>query len=51
MTATTHDVPESHDGATEFAFELRFNEEPGIGLQRHAKLRNDNAFMVTGRLR
>ena len=47
FTATTHDVPESHDGATEFAFELRFNEEPGSGFS-YAKLRNDNAFMVTG---
>ena len=47
FTATTHDVPESHDGATEFAFELRFNEEPGSGFS-YAKLRNDNAFTVTG---
>ena len=47
FTATTHDVPESHDGATEFAFELRFNEEPGSGFS-YAKLRNDNVFTVTG---
>ena len=47
FTATTHDLPESHDGATEFAFELRFNEEPGSGFS-YAKLRNDNAFTVTG---
>ena len=47
FTATTHDVPESHDGATEFAFELRFNEEPGSSFS-YAKLRNDNAFTVTG---
>ena len=47
FTATTHDVPESHDGATEFVFELRFNEEPGSGFS-YAKLRNDNAFTVTG---
>ena len=32
MTATTHDVPESHDGATAFTFELRFGEEPVSGL-------------------
>ena len=47
FTATTHDVPESHDGATEFTFELRFNEEPGSGFS-YAKLRNNNAFTVTG---
>ena len=47
FTATTHDVPESHDGATEFNFELRFNEEPGPGFS-YAKLRNNNAFTVTG---
>ena len=47
FTATTHDVPESHDGATEFVFELRFNEEPGSGFS-YAKLRNNNAFTVTG---
>ena len=47
FTATTHDVPESHDGATEFVFELRFNEEPGSSFS-YAKLRNDNAFTVTG---
>ncbi len=47
FTATTHDVPESHDGATEFPFELRFNEEPGSGFS-YAKLRNNNAFTVTG---
>ena len=47
FTATTHDVPESHDGATEFNFQLRFNEEPGPGFS-YAKLRNNNAFTVTG---
>ena len=47
FTATTHGVPESHDGATEFVFELRFNEEPGSGFS-YAKLRNNNAFTVTG---
>ena len=47
FTATTHDVPESHRGATEFVFELRFNEEPGSGFS-YAKLRNNNAFTVTG---
>ena len=26
MTATIHDVPSSHDGATAFTFELRFSE-------------------------
>ena len=46
FTATTHNVPESHDGATEFIFELRFNEEPGSGFS-YAKLRNNNAFTVT----
>ena len=47
FTASTHNVPESHDGATEFAFELQFNEEPGSGFS-YAKLRNNNAFTVTG---
>ena len=46
FTATTHGVPESHDGATEFSFELRFNEEPGSGFS-YAKLRNNHAFTVT----
>ena len=32
MTATPHDVPESHDGATAFIFELRFGEEPADGF-------------------
>ena len=35
LTASTHDVPESHDGATAFTFELRFSEEPGGRVQRH----------------
>ena len=26
MTDAIHDVPESHDGATAFTFELRFSE-------------------------
>ena len=44
LTATTHDVPESHDGSTAFTFELRFSEAPVSGesgfsyttLQQHA---------------
>ena len=41
LTASTHDVPDSHDGATAFTFELRFSEEPKsefsyLALQLHA---------------
>ena len=46
FTATTHDVPDSHDGNAAFIFELRFNEEPGSSFS-YTKLRN-NAFTVTG---
>ena len=46
MTATTHDAPESHDGATAFTFELRFSEEPASGFS-YTTVRN-HAFTVTG---
>ena len=41
LTATTHNVPESHDGSTAFIFELRFSEAPVSDfsyttLQQHA---------------
>ena len=41
LTATTHDVAESHDGSTAFIFELRFSEAPVSDfsyttLQQHA---------------
>ena len=45
MTATTHDAPESHDGATAFTFELRFSEEPASGFS-YTTVR-DHAFTVT----
>ena len=46
MTATTHDVPSAHDGATIFTFELRFSEAPRKGFSY--KTLRDNAFTVTG---
>ena len=46
LTAATHDVPEFHDGATAFTFELRFSEEPGGGFSP-TTLR-DQALMVSG---
>ena len=46
LTASTHDVPESHDGATAFTFELRFSEEPGGGFS--ATTLRDQALMVSG---
>ena len=45
LTATTHDAPESHDGATAFTFELRFSEEPASGFS-YTTIR-DHAFTVT----
>ena len=46
LTASSHDVPESHDGATAFTFELRFSEEPGGGFSA-TTLRNQ-ALTVSG---
>ena len=46
LTATTHDLPASHDGSTIFTFELRFSETPGKGFSY--KTLRDNAFTVTG---
>ena len=45
LTATTHDVPESHDGSAAFTFELRFSKEPASGLS-YTTVR-DHAFTVT----
>ena len=44
LTASLHDVPESHDGVSPFTLELRFNEELKLSYK---KLR-DHAFIVTG---
>ena len=44
LTASLHDVPESHDGHSAFTFELRFSEELKLSYK---KLR-DHAFTVTG---
>ena len=45
LTASIHDEPSSHDGQKEFAFELRFSENPeGFSY----KTLRDNAFTVTG---
>ena len=46
LTATTHDVPESHDGATTFTFELWFSESP-VDSFSYTTVR-DHAFTVTG---
>ena len=46
LTATTHDVPESHDGATTFTFELRFSESPAASFG-FATVQN-HAFTVIG---
>ena len=46
LTATTHDAPESHDGATAFTFELRFSESPAASFG-FATVQN-HAFTVTG---
>ena len=45
LTATVHDTPESHDGATAFTFELRFGETPAAGFG-FATVR-DHALTVT----
>ena len=45
LTATTHNVPLTHDGATAFTFELRFGETPAAGFS-YTKVR-DHAFTVT----
>ena len=46
FTAGIHDAPESHNGQSEFTFELRFSEEPGGGFSY--KILRDHAFTVTG---
>ena len=46
LTASANDVPESHDGSTTFAFELRFSETPEDDFS-YRTLR-DHAFSVTG---
>ena len=45
LTASSHDVPSSHDGQTEFTFELRFSANV-TGLSY--KTLRDHAFTVTG---
>ena len=46
MTATIHDEPSSHDGATAFTFKLRFSESPEASFG-FATVQN-HAFTVTG---
>ena len=46
LTASTHDVPASHDGSSDFTFELRFSEEPADGFSYETL--KDHAFTVTG---
>ena len=44
LTATIHNMPDSHDGQSKFTFELRFSEELGLSY----KTLRDHAFTVTG---
>ena len=46
LTAAIHDAPASHDGTTDFTFELRFSEEPKEGFGY--KTLRDHAFTVEG---
>ena len=46
LTASTHGVPQSHDGENAFTFELRFGEELKSGFS--FKTLRDHAFTVTG---
>ena len=46
FTASAHSAPESHDGSTEFTFEVGFSEEPKEGFS-YSTLRN-HALTVTG---
>ena len=46
LTASTHDLPEFHDGSTAFTFELRFSEEPGGEFS--ATTLRDEALTVSG---
>ena len=46
LTAAIHDAPGSHDGTTDFTFELRFSEEPKEGFS-YQTLR-DHAFTEKG---
>ena len=55
LTASAHDAPESHDGATAFTFELRFSEEPPSGfsystVQNHALTVTDGSVSNVRRL-
>ena len=45
LTASTLDVPESHDGSSTFTFELRFSESPRKGFSY--KIIRDHAFTAT----
>ena len=45
LTASIHDEPSSHDGQSEFTFELQFSEEPKSGFSY--KTLRDHAFTVT----
>ena len=44
LTASTHDVPQSHNGQDTFTFELEFSEEPDLSY----KTLRDDGFTVTG---
>ena len=46
LTARIHDEPSSHDGQSEFTFELQFSEEPKSGFS-YTTMR-DHVFTVTG---
>ena len=44
LTASVHELPASHDGASVFTFELHFSEEFGLSFS----VLRDHAFTVTG---
>ena len=46
LTATTQNVPGSHDGSSVFTFELRFSETPKSDFSY--RILRDHAFTVTG---
>ena len=46
LTASTSEVPDSHDGSSTFTFELRLSEEPRDDFSY--KYMRDHAFTITG---
>ena len=50
LTASFHDVPASHDGETEFSFELRFSEDMEGAPHLRRSMFNDGAIETSGEL-